>query len=451
MLTDAFDKFAKNFTGTVLRPTDPGYNDVRMVHNGLIDKRPKLIARCRGIADIADSISLARDQNLEVAVRGGGHNVAGRSTIEGGLLIDLSLMTGIYVDPKTRIAHAQGGLTWNLFNRETQIHGLATTGGVVSTTGIGGLTLGGGIGWLTGKYGLALDNLVSIDVVGADGNLLTASETDNSDLFWALRGGGGNFGVAASLQFRLHPVGPVITGGLVAYPFTEAANVLRYYRDVTTSLPDELSVVGALLNAPDGSKLVVMVLCHCGSVADGERAAQPIKAFGVPVMDTIGPMTYCDINTMLDDAYPKGALNYWKSNFLADLSDDAIFTLVDCFDRCPTPMGKLILEHFHGAVSRVGVSDTAFPQRHDGYNALVLAEWTDPKHNDACISWARNSYDALLPFMGATRYVNYLGDDEQGDAVAAAYGPNYRRLRELKTKYDPGNFFHMNQNIQPLS
>lgn len=449
--TDAVDKIAKSFTGTIVRPTDPGYDDVRKVHNGLIDKRPKLITRCQGTADIVDSIRLARDHGLDVAVRGGGHNVAGRSTIEGGMLIDLSLMTGIHVDPKARVAHAQGGLTWNLFNRETQLHGLATTGGVVSTTGIGGLTLGGGIGWLMGKHALALDNLISVDVVGADGNLVTASEAENPDLFWALRGGGGNFGVAASLQYRLHPVGPVIIGGFVAYPFSDAWNVLRYYRDVTASLPDELSVVGALLHAPDGSKLVVMVLCHCGSIEDGERDTQPIKQFVAPVLDTIGRMTYCDINTMLDDGYPKGALNYWKSSFLADLSDDAIHAIIDSFGACPTPMGKLILEHFHGEVCRVGVSDTAFPHRRPGFNALVLAEWADPKNNEACIAWARNSYDAIQPFLDSSRYVNYLGDDEQSDAIAAAYGANYPRLREVKTKYDPENFFHMNQNIRPLS
>lgn len=450
-LDKVVEKFAKNFSGPIVRPTDPGYDDVRKVHNGLIDKRPKLILRCRGTADVIDSVKLARDCGLEVAVRGGGHNVAGRSTIDGGILIDLSLMTGIHVDPKSRIAHAQGGLTWNHFNRETQLHGLATTGGVISTTGIGGLTLGGGIGWLMGTHGLALDNLISVDVVGAKGDLVTASHTENPDLFWALRGGGGNFGVAASLQYRLHPVGPVIVGGLVAYPFSEAWNVLRHYRDITASLPDEFSVVGALLHAPDGSKLVAMVLCHSGSVENGERDARPVKQFGMPVLDTIGRMTYSDVNTMLDDGYPKGALNYWKSSFLADLGDEAIRAIIDSFGACPTPMGKFILEHFHGEVCRVGVSDTAFPHRRAGFNALVLAEWANPGENDACIAWARKSYDAIQPFMGSDRYVNYLGDDEQGDAIAAAYGPNYPRLRQIKTKYDPENFFHHNQNIRPLS
>ncbi len=450
-LTDTVGELAKSFTGQILQPSDPGYEDARKVHNGLIDKRPALIARCRGVADIADAIKVARDQKLEVAVRGGGHNVAGRSTIDNGVLIDLSLMTGIHVDPKARAARAQGGLTWHLFNRDTQLHGLATTGGVISTTGIAGLTLGGGIGWLMGKHALALDNLLSVEVVLADGSVVTASNESNADLFWALRGGGGNFGVAASFEYRLHPVGPLITGGVIAYPISAAWDVLRFFRDVTASLPDEFTVFAGLIHAPDGSgtKLVAMVLCHCGPLDAGDRAAQPIKQFGAPVMDVIGAMPYSQVNTMLDAAYPRGALNYWKSNFLSSLSDEAIRTMIDCFEKCPTPMGQLLLEHFHGAVTRVGVTDTAFPHRAEGYNLLVLSEWMDPKDNNTCIAWARDSYSAMQPFMGSSRYVNYLGDDEQGDATAAAYGPNYRRLQELKAKYDPDNFFHMNQNIRP--
>jgi FAD/FMN-containing dehydrogenase len=448
-LPDTVGELAKTFTGHMLQPTDAGYEDARRVHNGLIDKRPALIARCRGLADVADAIKLARDHRLEVAVRGGGHNVAGRSTIERGMMIDLSLMTGVHVDPAARIARAQGGLTWNLFNRETQVHGLATTGGVVSTTGIGGLTLGGGIGWLMGKHALALDNLVSAEVVLADGRVVTASEDDNADLFWALRGGGGNFGVAAAMTYRLHPVGPIVTGGVIAYPFGEAWDVLRYFRDITAALPDEFMVFGGLIHAPDasGTKLVAMVLCHCGPPDAGARAVQPIKQFGTPVMDAIGAMPYTQVNTMLDAAYPSGALNYWKSSFLANLSDEAIRTMIGCFTECPTPMGQLLLEHFHGAVTRVGVTDTAFPHRAEGYNLLVLAEWMQPKDNGRCITWARDTYSAMNQFVGSNRYVNYLGDDEQDDAVAAAYGVNFPRLQQIKAKYDPENFFHMNHNI----
>jgi FAD/FMN-containing dehydrogenase len=452
-LAETVGGLATAFTGELLGPIHSGYEIARRVHNGLIDKRPALIARCRGVADIVDAVKLARDQRLDVAVRGGGHNVAGRSTIDGGVLIDLSLMQGIHVDPKARTARAQGGLTWNGFNRETQLHGLATTGGVISTTGIGGLTLGGGIGWLMGKHALALDNLLSVELVLAVGRVLTANSDENADLFWALRGGGGNFGVAASMQYRLHPVGPVITGGVIAYPFSEAWDILRYFRDITASLPDELMVFGGLIHAPDGSgaKLAAMVVCHCGQPEDGERAIQPIKGFGAPVMDALGPLPYCQMNTMLDAGYPRGALNYWKSAFLSGLSDEAIRTMIDCFAQCPAPMGQLLLEHFHGAVTRVGVTDTAFPHRAAGYNLLVLSQWADPKDNTACTAWGRDSYAAMQSFMGGGRYVNYLGDDEQGDVVAAAYGPNYRRLAAVKAQYDPENFFRMNQNIRPAS
>jgi FAD/FMN-containing dehydrogenase len=448
-----FEELASTFGGQLLQPADSGYEEARRVHNGLVNKRPAMIARCAGVADIADAVNVARKLNLEVAVRGGGHNVAGRATLDGGLMIDLAPMKGIHVDPKAGTARAQGGVTWAEFNRETQLYGLATTGGVVSSTGVGGLTLGGGLGWLMGKHGLALDNLLSVDIVTAEGEILKASADENADLFWAVRGGGGNFGVAASFEYQIHPVGPSITGGLVAYPFDRARDVLRFFRDVTASLPDEFRVFGGLIHAADGSgtKLVAMVTCHCGPLGAGEAATRPIKKFGSPAIDAIGPMPYCQLNAMLDGAYPKGALNYWKSSFLARLTDDAIDKMIECFARCPTPMGQMLLEHFHGAASRVGVSDTAFPHRADGYNFLVLSEWMDQANTDQCIAWARDTYAAMESFMASGRYVNYLGDDETGDPVPAAYGPNYRRLQKLKAKYDPDNFFHMNQNIRPLS
>ena len=449
----ALKELSAMFAGRLLQSTDADYDEARRVHNGLIDNRPLLIAQCRGVADIVDAVQFGRSANLEVAVRGGGHNVAGRATTDGGLVIDLSTMKGIDVDVNSRSARAQGGVTWGEFNRETQLHGLATTGGIVSSTGITGLTLGGGVGWLMGKYGLAADNLLSVDIVTADGRVLRASENENADLFWGVRGGGGNFGVAASLEYRLHPVGPAITGGLVAYPVTAARQVLQHYREVTAALPDELTVYAVLLHAPDGSgtKLVAIVLCHCGALHDGEAATRPIKAFGSPVMDQIGPMTYCQLNTMLDAGYPKGALHYWKSNFLVELSDEAIDTLIDCFGKCPSTMGHLALEHQHGAVTRVRPIDTAFPHRTTGYDFLVVSEWLDPADTDRCKTWARDTYAAMQPFLASGRYVNYLDHDEAGDPVAAAYGPNYTRLRELKAKYDPKNFFRNNQNIRPLS
>jgi FAD/FMN-containing dehydrogenase len=452
-LSDAAAELAKTFTGRLLQPGDPGYEETRKVHNGLVDKRPALIAQCRGVADIADAVGLARTRNLEIAVRGGGHNVAGRATVEGGLMIDLSQMRGIHVDPRARTARAQGGVTWGEFNRETQLHGLATTGGVVSTTGIAGLTLGGGIGWLMGAHGLALDNLASVELVTADGQVRHASEDENPDLFWAIRGGGGNFGIAASFEYRLHPVGPMITGGLVCHAFDAARDVLRFFREVAAAAPDQMMLVAALLGAPDGSgaKLAAIAAGHSGPLRDGEAAMQRLKSFGRPILDTIGPITYCGLNTMLDGGYPKGALNYWKSHFLRDLSDEAIEAMIDAFEKCPSPMSGILLEHFHGAAARIGVSETAFPLRSAGYNLLVLSQWLDRADNERCIRWARESYDAMQPFLGLGRYSNYLDDDEAGDPSAAAYGPNYRRLQELKAKYDPENFFRLNQNIRPLA
>jgi FAD/FMN-containing dehydrogenase len=368
-------------------------------------------------------------------------------------MIDLAPMKGIHVDPNRKTVRAQGGVTWAELNRETQLHGLAVTGGVVSTTGIAGLTLGGRLGWLMSKYGLALDNLLSVGLVTAAGEVLQPSCDEHPDLFWALRGGGGNFGVATSFEYQLHPVGPTVTGGVIAHPVERARDVLKFFRDRTASLPDEHTLFGGLIHAPDGSgtKLAGMVTCHCGSLTEGEQAMRPLKGFGSPVLDALGPMPYSQLNAMLDAAYPKGALNYWKSNFLVGLSDDAIDTMIESFARCPSPMCQLLIEHFHGAATRVGVGDTAFPLRANGYNFLVLCQWMEPAISDRCIAWARQTYIDMTPFFASARYVNYLDDDDVGDPVAAAYGPNYRRLQQLKTKYDPDNFFHMNQNIRPSS
>jgi FAD/FMN-containing dehydrogenase len=448
----AVAELGNTFGGQLLEPGDAGYEEARKVHNGLVDKRPALIARCANATDVANAIGLTQRLGLEAAVRGGGHNVAGRATIDGGVMIDLAPMKGIRVEPEKRRVHAQGGVTWAELNRETQRHGLAVTGGVVSSTGIAGLTLGGGFGWLMGKHGLALDNLCSVELVDAEGKAIRTSRNEEPDLFWAVRGGGGNFGVATSFEYELHPVGPQVTGGLIAHPFERARDVLRFYRDSTASLADGHMLFGTLAHAPDGSgvKLAAMVTSHCGPPAVAEKATLPLERFGPPIVDTAGPMSYCDLNGMLDAGYPKGAFNYWKSTFLRQLSDDAIDTMIACFARCPSPMAQLLLEHVHGAATRVGVEETAFPHRAEGYNFLVLSQWMDPAMTDRCIAWARETYRQMEPFAAAGRYVNYLGDDEPGDAVPAAYGPNYARLRQLKTKYDPGNFFRMNQNIRPL-
>ncbi len=445
------DQVTSTFTGQLLQPSHAGYDDSRRVHNGLIDKRPAMIARCCGTADVADAVKLARSMNLEIAVRGGGHNVGGRGTVDNGLMIDLAPMKGIHVDAAKRTARAQGGVLWREFNRETQVHGLATTGGVVGSTGLAGLTLGGGLGWLMTKYGLALDNLRSAEMVLADGSVVRAAADENPDLFWAIRGGGGNFGIAASLEYALHPVGPMITGGLVAHPLQNAGDVLRFFRDTCATLPDEMMMAAGLLTAPDGSgnKLVGLLAAHCGTLAQGEAAVKPIKAFGPPVMDAMGPISYCQQNGLLDPSLPKGALNYWKSHFLTELSDDAINAMIDAFSRCPSPMSQMVIEHFHGAASRVPVKDTACALRITGFNVVIISQWMEPKDNDRCIKWGRDTYTALEPYLGSARYLNYFDVDEPGDPAAVAYGENYARLRELKTKYDPENIFHINVNIRP--
>ena len=439
-------ELAARFSGMLVGPEDSRYDELRRVHNGMIDRRPALIGRCPGSADIADAVNFARTRGLELAVRGGGHNVAGRAVCDGGLMLDMSLMKAIRVDPIRRTALAQGGVTWREFNRETQARGLATTGGVISTTGIAGLTLGGGLGWLMAKYGLATDNLIAAEVVTAAGEIVRASKDENADLFWALQGGGGNFGAVSWFEYRLHPVGAV-TSGMIAFPFENARDVLKFFRDISSGLPDELTIFGGLLHAPDGARIAALIVCDCGS---SEAALQSIKKLGRPIMDTIGPTSYEATNMMLDAGFPRGALNYWKSNFMAELSDQSIDTLVSQFTLCPSPLSALVLEHIHGAATRVAVDETAFPHRHEGYNCLIVSQWLTAAENTPNIGWARETYELLRPGFAAGRYVNYLGDDDSGqDAVAAAYGPNYQRLQTLKAKYDPANLFHLNQNIRP--
>ncbi|MGH7713599.1 MAG: FAD-binding oxidoreductase [Gemmatimonadaceae bacterium] len=448
--TSDLTELAGRFTGQLLQPNDDGYDAARRVHNGLVDKRPALIARCRGVSDVVEAVNFGREAGLETAIRGGGHNVAGRATVDGGLMIDLSQMKGTYVDPAARTARAQGGTIWAEVNRDTQVHGLAVTGGLVSSTGVAGLTLGGGLGWLMGKYGLAADNVRSIELVTANGAVLNVTEREHPDLFWALRGGGGNFGVAVSFEFQLHPVGPTVIGGLAAHPFTRAGEMLTFFREFTSKLPDELSMAAGVIHAPDGTKLAAMLACHCGSLGDGEAATRELVKYGPPVMSTIGPMPYSQVNAMLDAGYPRGALNYWKSTFLETLNADAVRTIVESYTAVPVPTSQIIIEHFHGAVARVPAGATAFPYRREGYNLLILGQWLDPNDNERCIAWVRDTYNALEPFRASARYVNYLDDDEV-NGLPAAYGANYQRLRELKTRYDPDNFFHLNQNIAPLS
>jgi FAD/FMN-containing dehydrogenase len=440
------------FAGDLLRPNDPGYDESRRIHNGMIDKRPVLIARCRSTADVAAAVDHARREGLELSVRGGGHNVAGRAVTEGGLMIDLSLMREVEVDPSAGTARAQGGATWGDVDRATQRHGLAVTGGMISSTGIGGLTLGGGLGWLMGKHGLTVDNLLSAEVVTADGCVVTASDDEHPDLFWALRGGGGNFGVVSTFEYRLHPVGPMVTGFRIAHPFAAAEELLRFYRDFTASMGDELTINAALVHSPDGSgtPLAGLTGCHVGPAGQAERELAPLLEFGSPVDVLAGPMEYAIVNSLLDAAYPRGALNYWKSSFLDGFSDEAIAAMVARFAPCPSPTSSFVIENLHGAATRVPADATAVPFRDPGYNFLITSVWFDPAENDRNVAWTREVFDAMQPHVVRRAYVNYLADDEAGeDRIRAAYGANYDRLREVKARYDPANLFRLNQNIPP--
>jgi FAD/FMN-containing dehydrogenase len=434
----------------ILRPEDPGYDDARAIHNGLIDKRPALIVRCRSAEDVVGGLALARDSELEVSVRGGGHNVAGRAVTDGGVMIDLAEMKAIAVDPERKTVTAGGGVTWNELNDATGAHGLGVTGGVISTTGVAGLTLGGGLGWLMGKHGLAADNLIGAEVVTAGGEVLGVDEASAPDLLWALRGGGGNFGVVTAFTYRLHPVATV-TGGLIAHPLDAAPDVLRFYREAVAGVSDDLTVFAGLVHAPDGSghKLAAMVVCHLGEPEDAQRELAPFMGFGSPLVTQVGPMPYPVMNTLLDGGYPKGALNYWLSSFTNGLSDALIDTAVERFASIPSPMSAMLIEHFHGAVTRVDPTATAVPHREPGWNLAILSEWTDPAHTHANVAWTRETHAALKPELSDRRWLSYLGDDQGDDAIRAAYGPNYDRLRQIKRRYDPDNVFHLNHNIAP--
>ena len=434
--------------GELFQPGEEGYDAARTMYNAMIDRHPALIARCAGVSDVIAAVQFARSHNLLVAIRGGGHNVAGRAICDGGLVIDLSRMKGIHVDPVHCIARAEPGVTWSEFDRETQAFGLATTGGTVSSTGIAGLTLGGGIGWLMRTCGLACDNLVSVDLVTAEGRLLTASATENPDLFWGVRGAGANFGVVTSFEYQLHPIGPLL-GGMLIHPFAKARDVLRLYRDVTATAPDELTALAALLTSPDGEPVVAIAPFYNGPLKAGEEVMQPLRAFGPPLADYVGPMSYLQVQTMLDAMMPPGLRNYWKTNFLKDLSDEAIDTLVTYFATVPSALTAAVIEQFGGAVGRIGEDETAFSPRDQRFNLAIASRWTDPAESEKHRQWTRELWDVMQPFATDAIYVNYLPEDE-GDRVKALYGAaKYERLVRLKNTYDPTNFFQLNANIKP--
>ncbi len=443
------EEFKAKLRGRLLSPADAEYDEARRIWNAMIDRRPGWIVRCTGAADVTHAIHFAREHQLLVAVRGGGHNVAGNAVCDGGLMIDLSLMKGIRVDPVSRTCQAQPGLTLGEFDRETQSFGLATTLGSVSMTGIAGLTLGGGLGWLMGKYGLACDNLRSVDIVTADGQLRTASASDHQDLFWGVRGGGGNFGVVTRLEYRLHQVGPVL-GGMVIHPLNQARNIFRFCREFVAQAPDELSVYVGILTAPDGNPVIAVPICYCGPLEQGEKIVAPLRKFGSPVADLIGPMPYLNVQTTFDPAFPPNHHNYWKAGFLPALSDEAIDVLADYAATRPSPASLIMLEHMHGAAARVPVTETAFPHRREQYTFLILSMWKDPAESEKNMQWAQRFWGDLQPSAQSGVYVNYLSQEGE-KRVLAAYGPSYDRLVALKNKYDPANLFRMNQNIRPAS
>ncbi len=413
----------------------------------MIDKRPAAIARCTSTEDVVAAVNFARDHGYILAVRGGGHNAAGNALNDDGLVIDLSGMRGVTVDTENKTARAQGGATWGDFDKATAAHGLATTGGAVSTTGIAGLTLGGGLGWLMRSCGMACDNLRSVEIVTADGSVRRASANEHPDLFWALHGGGGNFGVVTEFEYQLHPVDTVLAGMLV-HPAERATEALHFLREFHQTAPDELGVFTGLMTSPDGMPIVAFLCCYNGPVADGERALAPLRAFGPPLADLIEPMPYAAWQSALDAGFPHGQQVYWRSDFITELGDAAIDTLVEQYGKITSPQSSLLLEEFGGAVRRVGAEETAFVHRQADFNLAIIGVWTDPSESERHIAWARGVHAAMKPFTHGT-YVNYLGEEGQ-DRVRAAYGDAvYDRLVEVKNRYDPKNLFRTNQNIQP--
>jgi FAD/FMN-containing dehydrogenase len=457
--TNDVERLAGLVEGPVIGPGEEGYDEARSIWNGAIDRRPACIARCTGVADVVAAVRFARERDLLVSVRSGGHGVGGHAVCDGGLVIDLSAMKGIRVDPATRTARAEAGVLWGELDRETQLFGLATVGGIVTHTGIAGLTLGGGIGWLMRKHGATVDNLVSADVVTAEGELVTASEDENPDLFWAIRGGGGNFGIVTSFEYRLHPVGPTVVAGPVFHLLEDAPEVLRFYREFIAAAPDELTTIFELSVAPaapflpeevHGRQIVMVGACYAGSPDEGAEVVRPLKRFGRPIVDLLEPKPYRALQSMFDSMVPHGWHRYWKSVELPPLTDMAIDTLVEHAHAVASPKSYCIVFQLGGALARVGEDETAFSQRDAAHNVNINAVWTeDDPDGERHVAWARDFFDAMQPHSGGRVYLNFLGE-EGGTRVRQAYGARtYERLVELKRAYDPTNFFRLNQNIAP--
>lgn len=453
-----FDRLEKRVRGEIIRPGDAGYDRARRVWNASIDRYPAVIVRCTGVADVVGALDFARESDLPVAVRGGGHNVAGNAVCDDGLVIDLSGMKGIRVDPDRWIAYAQPGLTWREFDHETQAFGLATPGGLVSSTGIAGFTLGGGLGWLSRKHGTASDNFLAADVVTADGQLMRADSTTHTDLFWAIRGGGGNFGVVTAFEYRLHPVGPLVLGGVVFYPADAAVDVLRFLRDVLAEYPDELTAAAVLRIAPaapflpshaHGRHVIALALCWSGSIEEGEAKLQLLRQLGCPLADLLAARPYTQLQCMLDAAWGPGFHNYWKAEYLRGLSDDAIDVIVAQAERITSPLADVKIIPGGGAVARGDDGVSAFAHRQAPFILNINSRWADPGEAQRHIEWTQAFWELMRPFSADGVYVNFLGDEGE-DRVRAAYGPVvYERLSQIKGRYDPTNFFRFNQNIRP--
>jgi len=451
------EKFKSSLRGSLLLPGDDGYNAARTVWNAMIDRKPALVARCAGVADIRKAVIFAREHKLLTAVKGGGHNIAGNAVCDGGLLIDLSNMRSVSVDPFAKVAYVEPGATLGDFDHECQAFGLATPVGINSTTGIAGLTLGGGFGWLSRKYGMTVDNLIAADVITADGRLLRASDTENSDLFWAIRGGSGNFGIVTRFEFRLHPVGPNVLAGLVVYSLKDATSALKQFREYAKKLGEETNVWIVMRKAPPlpflppevhGTDIIAFCLFHAGNPDEGQRALEPVRKFGTILGEHVGVMPYTAWQKTFDPLLAPGARNYWKSHNFIDLSDGAIDVAVRYVQKLPSPHCEIFFGMIGGATTRPSPDATAYSHRNAIYVCNVHGRWETAAEDKACIDWARGFFRDATPYATGGVYVNFLTDDEP-DRIAAAYGPGYNRLAQVKQKYDPDNLFRMNQNIRP--
>ncbi len=456
--TETVQAFADDFQGELLQPGEEGYDEARSIWNAMIQKQPAAIARCTGTADVVAAVNFARSHNLLLSVRGGGHNVAGHATCDRGLMVDLSQMKDVTVNPRRRTARARPGADLGDLDRETQLHGLATPTGIVSKTGLAGLTLGGGFGWLTRKYGFTCDNLISAEVVTAEGEVVWASEEQNADLFWGLRGGGGNFGIVTSFEYQLHPVGPTVLAGLLLHSLENAGRALRFYRDFASEAPDELGSLAVFRLAPSapfvpddqvGEPVLGLLVCYAGDIDEGRRLLRPLREFGPPLADLIEPKSYVELQAMLDQGQPEGKRYYSKSEYLAGLSDQAIDAIVKYGADMTSPLGRLAVMQLGGAASRIDEMAMAASHRDAGYVVAINNGWEDSTDSEVQIEWTREAWSAIRPFSTGT-YVNFVSAQDDQERVKAAYGEEkYARLVEIKNEYDPDNFFRINQNIEP--